>query len=54
MSREEEKQLLKEALKEWLDDKLSEFGWFSIKTLVIAAMGALVYFILLMNGWTRL
>ncbi len=54
MTHDESKEILKEALKEWLDEKLAEFGWFSLKTLAIAGLGALVYFILVMNGWSKL
>lgn len=53
MSDREVKQALKEALKEWLDDKYAEFGRWSFRTILVAGLAALVYFILSMNGWHR-
>lgn len=56
MGREEHdrtKEALKEALKEWLDEKYAAFGKWSFRTLSVLALGALVYFILYMNGWHR-
>lgn len=53
MSDEETKILLKQALKEWLDEKISEFGWFALKTIGALAFAALVYFMLSMNGWHK-
>lgn len=53
MSEQETKEALKEALKEWLDDKLAQVGWWSIKTFAVAGLGALAYFILIMNGWHK-
>jgi hypothetical protein len=53
MSDEETKEALKEALREWLDDKLAQFGMWSLKALFAAALGALIYFILTMNGWHK-
>jgi len=49
----DEKEVLKIALKEWLDDKILEFGKFSLKTIAVLALGALVYFILVFNGWHK-
>lgn len=47
------KKAMKTAIKEWLDEKFAEFGWFSAKTLLALALGALVYFILRQNGWHK-
>jgi len=41
---EELKKIHKEAFKEWLDDRAKEFGWFSIKFLVVLIGGVLLYF----------
>lgn len=41
---------LKAALKEWLDEKLAEFGRWSIMTIGAAALVALTYFILKFSG----
>lgn len=51
MSDKEAKEALKEALKEWLDEQFATFGRWSFRALAVAAIGALVYFILQMNGW---
>ncbi len=53
LNKEETKLALKEALKEWLDEKFSQLGKWSLGTIVAAALAALTYFILKMNGWTR-
>ena len=53
LEEEETKRALKEGLQEWLDGKFSEFGKWSFRALAAAAFIALVYFILVMNGWHR-
>jgi len=38
----ETREVLKEAIKEWLDEQVKNFGWFTIKTLLgLAAIGVL-------------
>ncbi len=44
---------LKEALKEWLDEKFAELGKWSVRTITVMALGALTYFILQVNGWHK-
>lgn len=53
MSDEDTKEALKEALKEWLDDKILLFGKWSLTTVASAAVFALAYFILTMNGFHK-
>lgn len=53
MSHEEDKELLKEALKEWMDEKFAVFGKWSFGTLATLGLAALVYLILTTNGWHR-
>lgn len=53
ISRDEMKQAVKEALKEWLNDKFTTFGKWSMTSLAAIALAALVYFILRMNGWQQ-
>jgi len=53
VSNEEEKTILKEALKEWLDEKVTQLGWYTIKTAAILILGAVTYFILVTNGWHK-
>lgn len=53
MSDQDTKDALKEALKEWLDEKFATFGKWSAAGIAAAALGALAYFMLSMNGWHR-
>ncbi len=53
MSNEEKKEVMKEALQEWLDAKFAAFGRWSLGTMGAAALVALTYFILKMNGWSK-
>lgn len=48
-----DKETVKEALKEWLDDKFAAFGRWSFAAAAAAAFAALMYFVLKMNGWQR-
>lgn len=43
--REEEKQVVKDALKEWLDDKFLSFGKWSAAAVAASFLAAVVYFI---------
>lgn len=47
------KDALKEALKEWLDEKYAAFGKYSLGLIAAAALSAVTYFILTMQGWHR-
>lgn len=49
----ETKDALKAALKEWMDEKLAEFGLWSVRAIAAAALVALTYWILKMNGWVK-
>ena len=49
----EEKEALKEALKEWMDEKFALFGKWALTSFCVAAFTALVYFILSMAGWHK-
>ena len=40
------KKVLKEALKEWLDEKYSEFGHWSVNAIMAAALAALAYYLI--------
>lgn len=51
MDQDEMKKAFKDALKEWLDEKFTEFGKWSLGGIAAMALAGLVYFILKMNGW---
>lgn len=53
MSKEDTKAAMKEALKEWMDEKFAVFGRWSFYSLSAMALTALVYFMLRMNGWKQ-
>ena len=50
---EDQKRIVKEALKEWLDEKFVEFGKWTLGGFAAMTLAALVYFVLKMNGWHR-
>lgn len=52
IDRELQKAALKEALKEWLDEKAAEFGKTTFKWMVMAVFVGLVYLWLTSHGWT--
>lgn len=47
------KEAVKEALKEWLDEKFLTFGKWSAGAVAAAFLVAAVYFIFVMDGWKR-
>lgn len=51
--RDEMKTALREALREWLDEKYAQFGKWSLHGLLAAGLGAIVWFILSANGWHK-
>jgi hypothetical protein len=52
MPNEIEKEVVKEAIKEWLNEKVTQFGWFSIRTLFYVFVGGLGYAYLSTHGWS--
>lgn len=44
---------MREVINEWMDQRLKDFGRWSLYGLAITAFGALVYFVLTHSGWTR-
>lgn len=52
-TREERKEIVKEALKEWLDEKMSAFGRWSLMTLGALFIAGIGYFVLWAHGWSR-
>lgn len=47
------KEALKEAIKEWMDDRMLQFGRWSFGAFASAAFFAIVYFVLTMQGWHK-
>ena len=45
------KTAVKEALKEWLDEKFTTFGKWAAASLAALGLAAFVYFILWAHGW---
>ena len=45
------KDAVKEALTEWLDKKFEQVGKFTVNGVLAMALAALVYFILVHQGW---
>jgi len=46
------KEVVKEAFKEWLDEKAAAFGKWTIKWIATAAFGCVVFF-LVTHGWLK-
>lgn len=52
-TREERKEILKEAWTEWLDKKAADLGWLSFRFLFYAFAGYLLYIYAVSNGWHK-
>lgn len=53
-TKEELKAAIKEAANEWLDKKFMQFGRWSLMSIAAAAIVAVLYFVLVVNGWSHL
>lgn len=53
VDKETAKAAVKEAMKEWADERIREFGWLLIKTIGGLAFAALAYYILTAEGWHK-
>ncbi len=42
---------IRDAIKEWLDERFAEFGRWSLGAFMASLLAALIVFILHMNGW---
>lgn len=47
------KRIVKEAIKEWLDDQFATFGKWSAISIGAATLGLLAYFLLTSSGWHK-
>jgi hypothetical protein len=45
------KAAVKEGIKEWLDEKFTQLGKWSLTSIALLGLAALLYFILWSNGW---
>lgn len=50
---ETQKKLMKEAMKEWLDEQFAVFGRWAFSTLLAAAFIGIVYLSLVGQGWKK-
>ena len=53
LNKDEVKEALKSAIKEWMNERFSEFGKWSLGGIMAGALGLLAYLILLSNGWHK-
>lgn len=51
LDREEQKAIVKEAIREWLDEKYTAFGKWTLHGLLAAALGFLAYFLAIHGGF---
>jgi len=52
-SREERKEIVKEAIKEWMDEQFARFGRWSLYTILAAAVAGVAYVTLFVHGWIK-
>lgn len=52
LRRREMKEVMREAIKEWLDEQAAKFGRWSLRFLVALLLSALLYGALIQAGWT--
>ena len=45
------KEAVREALKEWLDEKFALVGKWTVNSVLAVLLAAVVYFVLAFNGW---
>lgn len=53
MEASEQREIVKQAVKELLAEYAKAFGWWSLRYLSVALIGAVILFILYANGWTK-
>ncbi len=51
MSDENMKEAMKQAIKEWMDEKFATLGKWTFSSIAVLAVSALVFFILNLYGW---
>lgn len=53
LRKSEMKSVVKEAIKEWLDEQAMIIGKWSFRFILLSALGVLAYFILTSQGWHK-
>ena len=53
LDKNETKEAVKEALKEWLDTKYTAFGRWSLHGLLAMMLVVIVYLFMIQNGWHK-
>ena len=53
LRKSEMKAVVKEAIKEWLDEQAILIGKWSFRFFLLSVLGALTYFVLTAQGWTH-
>lgn len=48
-----QKELIKEAIKEWLDDQFASFGKWVLGSILVLAFSGIVYLALIGLGWKK-
>lgn len=52
-TRAERKEIIKEALTEWIQVKAADLGWLSFRMAIYAIFAGIIYMYLTMNGWHK-
>lgn len=47
------REIVKSAIKELIREQAQEFGWWTAKTATVAILGAVILFVLYVNGWVH-
>jgi len=47
----DQKQIMKEAIKEWMDERYAEVGKWFIKSILIAGVTSLLYYYIVVRGY---
>lgn len=51
IKREEMKSIVRDAIREWLTEQLSVFGWWTLRGILAMALAMVLYFSMVKAGW---
>lgn len=51
LNTQDQKDLIKQAIKEWMDEKYAEVGRWTVKVIITAALSALLFFYIKTQGF---